>query len=91
MKETGQLTLRSLGDGEMDGRPAYRLSLLCHADQAAGYYAKRAAIWIDKAQHLPTRLLVYNINFANSIHCDGISLTLVFPFRGNKIQNINIG
>jgi outer membrane lipoprotein-sorting protein len=58
--KTGQITLSSLGDGEVDGRPADRLSLLCHADQAAGYYAKRADIWIDKAQHLPTRLLVYN-------------------------------
>ena len=58
--KSGQITLRSLGDGEVDGRPAYRLSLLCHADQSAGYYAKRADIWIDKAQHLPTRLLVYS-------------------------------
>ena len=60
--KTGQITLRSLGDGEVDGRPADRLSLLCHADEAAGYYAKRAEIWIDKAHHLPTRLLVYDWN-----------------------------
>jgi Protein of unknown function (DUF1571) len=58
--QTGQITLRSLGDGEVDGRPADHLSLLCHADEAAGYYAKRADIWIDKAYHLPTRLLVYD-------------------------------
>ena len=58
--QAGEVTLRSLADGEVDGRPTYRLSLLCHADQAAGYYAKRADIWIDKAQHLPTRLLVYD-------------------------------
>ncbi|HXV78557.1 MAG TPA: DUF1571 domain-containing protein [Candidatus Binatia bacterium] len=60
--KAGQIALRSLGDGEVDGRPADRLSLLCHADQAAGYYAKRADIWIDKAHHLPTRLLVYDWN-----------------------------
>ncbi len=61
MKE-GQMTLRSRGDGEVDGRSAHHLILLCHADQAAGYYAKRAEIWVDKAHHLPTRLLVYNWN-----------------------------
>jgi len=60
--KTGQLTLHSLGDGEVDGRPADRLSLHCHVDQEAGYYAKRADIWIDKAYHLPTRLLVYDWN-----------------------------
>jgi outer membrane lipoprotein-sorting protein len=60
--KTGQITLRSLGEGEVDGRPADRLSLLCHADQESGYYAKRADIWIDKAHHLPTRLLVYDWN-----------------------------
>ena len=60
--KTGQITLRLLGDGEVDGRPADRLSLLCHADEAAGYYAKRADIWIDKAHHLPTRLRVYDWN-----------------------------
>lgn len=60
--KTGQITLRSLGDGEVDGRPADHLSLLCHADEAAGYYAKRADIWVDKAHHLPTRLLVYDWN-----------------------------
>ena len=64
--KAGQITLQSLGDGEVDGRPAYRLSLLCHADQAAGYYAKRADIWIDKAQFLPTRLLLYD--WDNQLH-----------------------
>ena len=58
--KAGQTTLHSLGDGEVDGRPADHLSLLCHADPEAGYYAKRADIWIDKAHHLPTRLLVYD-------------------------------
>lgn len=59
-KEQGQLTLYLHGDSEVDGRAAYHLEFVYPADKAAGYYAYRGELWIDKASYLPTKVLIYD-------------------------------
>src|SRR5437867_3288335 len=39
----GLMTLSFQGYDEVDGRPAYHLAFVCHADSRSGYYAQRGA------------------------------------------------
>jgi hypothetical protein len=59
-RQAGQLTLTFQGYGEVDGRLAYHVAFVCHADKTAGYYAKRGDIWVDAEYFLPTRLYLYD-------------------------------
>lgn len=59
-RREGQVTLTAQGDDEMADRPAYRLTLVFHADRTAGYYAQRGEIWVDTAHFLPIRLSLYD-------------------------------
>lgn len=56
----GQMTLTFQGDDEVAGRAAYHLTLVCHADKTAGYYAQRGEIWVDAEHFLPIRLSLYD-------------------------------
>ena len=56
----GQVTLSLQGDDEVADRSAYHLTLVCHADKTAGYYAQRGEIWVDTAYFLPIRLSLYD-------------------------------
>src|SRR5262245_11928180 len=56
----GQMTLSFQGYGEVDGRPAYHLVFVCHADRRSGYYAQRGALWIDSEYFLPTQISLYD-------------------------------
>ena len=46
----------------MVDRPAYHLTLVCHADKTAGYYAQRGESWVDVAHSLPIKLSLHNWN-----------------------------
>lgn len=48
------------GDDKVDGRPVYRLELVCRDQQRQLCYAYRAEIWIDQEHHLPTKMQIYN-------------------------------
>jgi len=56
----GQMTLSFQGYEEVADRPAYHLTLVCHADKTAGYYAQRGEIWVDTAYFLPIKLSLYD-------------------------------
>ena len=58
----GLVTLAFRGHDQVDERPAYHLEFICQADKAAGYYAARGEVWVDKEHYLPTRLHIYNWN-----------------------------
>jgi outer membrane lipoprotein-sorting protein len=58
--QKAQMSLHFRGDSKVDGRAAYHLEFICHADQTAGCYASRGEIWIDKDHYLPTKLLIYD-------------------------------
>ena len=59
-RQEGQVTLTSQGYDEVADRQAYHLTLVCHADKAAGYYAQRGEIWVDTAHFLPIKLSLYD-------------------------------
>jgi len=42
------------------GRSTYHLTLLCHADRTAGYYAQRMEVWVDTEHVLPIKLVLYD-------------------------------
>lgn len=48
------------GNDQVDGRPVYRLELVCRDKANTVCYAYRADIWIDQGHHLPTKLTIYN-------------------------------
>ncbi len=54
------IILHYRGNGQVDGRPAYRLELVCRGKERTACYAHRAEVWIDQGHHLPTKLEVYN-------------------------------
>jgi hypothetical protein len=56
----GLMTLSFQGYDEVDGRPAYHLAFVCHADSRSGYYAQRGALWVDAEYFLPTKLSLYD-------------------------------
>src|SRR5262249_32211754 len=56
----GQVTLSLQGYDDVDNRPTYHITLVCHADKTAGYYARRGEIWVDMAHFLPIRLSLYD-------------------------------
>jgi outer membrane lipoprotein-sorting protein len=58
--QKSQMSLYFRGDSEVDGRAAYHLEFVCHADKTAGCYASRGEIWVDKDHYLPTKLLIYD-------------------------------
>jgi outer membrane lipoprotein-sorting protein len=55
-----QVTLSFQSDDEVAGRSTYHLTLVCHADKMAGYYAQRGEIWVDAEHFLPIRLSLYD-------------------------------
>jgi len=59
-RREGQVTLSFQGYEEVVDRPAYHLTLVCHADKTAGYYAQRGEIWVDTAYFLPIKLSLYD-------------------------------
>ena len=61
-RQEGQVTLTSQGYDEVADRQAYHLTLVCHADKAAGYYAQRGEIWVDTAHFLPIKLAPYDVD-----------------------------
>ena len=67
-RREGQMTLTFRGHAEVDGRPAYHLAFVCHADKAAGYYAQSGDLWVDTAYFLPTKLSLYD--WDNQLYAD---------------------
>jgi outer membrane lipoprotein-sorting protein len=65
-KRQSQVTLSLQGEDDMADRPAYHLTLVCHADKTAGYYAQRGEIWVDMEHFLPIRLVLYD--WSNQIY-----------------------
>jgi hypothetical protein len=61
-RREGQVTLSFQGYDAVVDRPAYHLTLVCHADKTAGYYAQRGEIWVDTAHFLPIKLSLYDWN-----------------------------
>jgi outer membrane lipoprotein-sorting protein len=61
-RREGQVTLSLQADDDIADRPAYHLTLVCHADKTAGYYAQRGEIWVDMEHFLPIRLSLYDWN-----------------------------
>ena len=59
-RREGQVTLTSQGYDEVVDRQAYHLTLVCHADKTAGYYAQQGEIWVDTVHFLPIRLSLYD-------------------------------
>jgi outer membrane lipoprotein-sorting protein len=59
-RREGQVTLSFQGDDEVAGRSTYHLTLVCHVDKMAGYYAQRGEIWVDAEHFLPIRLSLYD-------------------------------
>ena len=59
-RREGQVTLSFQGYDDVEERPAYHLTLVCHADKAAGYYAQRGEIWVDTVYFLPIKLSLYD-------------------------------
>jgi len=59
-RREGQVTLSFQGYDEVAGRSTYHLTLVCHADKTAGYYAQRGEIWVDAEHFLPIRLSLYD-------------------------------
>ena len=67
-RREGQVTLFFQGYDEVADRPAYHLTLVCHADKTAGYYAQRGEIWVDMAHFLPIKLSLYD--WDNQLYAD---------------------
>jgi len=59
-RREGQVTLTSQGYDEVVDRQAYHLTLVCHADKTAGYYAQQGEIWVDTVHFLPIKLSLYD-------------------------------
>jgi hypothetical protein len=59
-RREGQVTLSFQGYDAVTDRQAYHLTLVCHADKTAGYYAQRGEIWVDTAYFLPIKLSLYD-------------------------------
>lgn len=72
----GEITVRLLGRGAVDGRQAYHLGLEYPKSKEAGYYAYRAELWIDEEYLLPTKMLVYTWDNELYAHYEYHQLTL---------------
>lgn len=59
-RQNGNAQFHFRGSAEVDGRPAYHLEFIGPDSKAAGYYAHRAEVWVDKDHYLPTRLRIYD-------------------------------